>query len=284
MATTKRKPATRRSTKTNSQSATTPFGYIIFGIVMGLGLAAALAYYLREKNHTTTPPQEPAQKLTSPAATSVEKTPPKVIVTEQKPSVSTLQNQPAQPTQPINNTTSQTSSNIPLRTEEIPQSIAQSTGTKPTTEPTTPVVPKEPTQPQKTAEPKNSVTPNTKPEHPKKDDAIGNLIQSMNNSQSSSTAKAAPKIQAITSQATTEINKKPSATFLQIGSFKDANEADAKRAELLMHGISNVTISQTTINNTEFTRVRIGPFTSESELKKMQNLLKSKNINSTLIR
>ncbi|ETD70047.1 hypothetical protein V757_08410 [Pelistega indica] len=106
----------------------------------------------------------------------------------------------------------------------------------------------------------------------------------MNNSQSSSTAKAAPKTQAITSQATTEINKKPSATFLQIGSFKDANEADAKRAELLMHGISNVTISQTTINNTEFTRVRIGPFTSESELKKMQNLLKSKNINSTLIR
>ena len=78
--------------------------------------------------------------------------------------------------------------------------------------------------------------------------------------------------------------KKISTQYLQVGSFANYQEADATRARMLLLGFNNVSISKTRVNNTEFNRVRIGPFNDEQALKTSQQKLQSANIQSTVVR
>lgn len=274
--TTRRKSPPRRN-------GSSPFGYVIFGIVAGLGIAAAAAYYLRadsQKSVPSTPVITQQQKLTPPAPRQ-EPTPIVTPAPEQLPVVAQ--------TPPIETTT----------VEPPPPSIAQQVGqtTQPPVETVTPAAPaitaQQPPKQQPSQTPK-SEQPDTK--EPKKDapkqvaskpstksdDQIGHLINTMNNPQ-----KAEPKAQAV-AKATPAPEKITSKTsdpqYLQIGSFKSSSEADAKRAQLLMQGFSNITITKAKVNDTEFNRVRIGPFSSDASLKEAQERLKSQNINATVIR
>ncbi|NOL52212.1 SPOR domain-containing protein [Pelistega suis] len=274
--TTRRKSPPRRN-------GSSPFGYVIFGIVAGLGIAAAAAYYLRadsQKSVPSTPVITQQQKLTPPAPRQ-EPTPIVTPAPEQLPVVAQ--------TPPIETTT----------VEPPPPSIAQQVGqtTQPPVETVTPAAPaitaQQPPKQQPSQTPK-SEQPDTK--EPKKDapkqvaskpstksdDQIGHLINTMNNPQ-----KAEPKAQAV-AKATPAPEKTTSKTsdpqYLQIGSFKSSSEADAKRAQLLMQGFSNITITKAKVNDTEFNRVRIGPFSSDASLKEAQERLKSQNINATVIR
>ena len=71
--------------------------------------------------------------------------------------------------------------------------------------------------------------------------------------------------------------------YLQVGAYRDAKEADAFRARMIMMGF-NVEIQKARVNNMDVNRVRIGPFDSEQELKESRTALSRANINSTVVR
>ncbi len=287
--------ATRRKSPPR-RNGSSPFGYVIFGIVAGLGIAAAAAYYLRansQKAAPSTPVITQQQKLTPPAPRP-EPTPIVTPSPEQPPVVAqtppTTPTTPAMPAAPVETTT----------VEPPPPSIAQQVGqtTHPPVESVSPAAPaiaaQQPPKQQSSQPPKSEQKPDTK--EPKKDapkqvaskpstksdDQIGHLINTMNNPK-----KAEPKAQVVAKAAPTP-EKSTSNTsggqYLQVGSFKSSSEADAKRAQLLMQGFSNITITKAKVNDTEFNRVRIGPFSSDASLKEAQERLKSQNINATVIR
>ena len=110
----------------------------------------------------------------------------------------------------------------------------------------------------------------------------------LNNTQASSNKSGASTTQASSSPTSGTKNnaaaKKISTQYLQVGSFANYQEADATRARMLLLGFSNVSISKTRVNNTEFNRVRIGPFNDEQALKSSQQKLQSANIQSTVVR
>ncbi len=282
--TTRRKSPPRRN-------GSSPFGYIIFGIVAGLGIAAAAAYYLRansQKSAPSTPVITQQQKLTPPAPRQ-EPTPIVTPAPEQPPVVVQTPTTPAMPAAPVETTT----------VEPPPPSIAQQVGqtTQLPVEPVSPAAPaiaaQQPPKQQPSQAPKSEPKPavkEPKKEAPKQvaskpstksDDQIGNLINTMNNPK-----KAEPQAQTIAkaTPAPEKTTSKTSAQYLQVGSFKSTSEADAKRAQLLMQGFSNITITKAKVNDTEFNRVRIGPFSSDASLKEAQERLKSQNINATVIR
>lgn len=270
--------ATRRKSSPR-RNGSSPFGYVIFGIVAGLGIAAAAAYYLRansQKSAPSTPVITQQQKLTPPAPRQ-ETTP--IVTPTPEPSPVVVQTPPTAPSTPDVPTTP---------SEPVSPSVEPA-------QPATPAIaaqnpPKQPPQPPKsepkpdTKEPKKDAPKQvaSKPS-PKSDDQIGQLINTMN-----SPKKAEPKAQAQTiakaAPTAEQSNKTSGAQYLQVGSFKSSSEADAKRAQLLMQGFSNITITKATVNDTEFNRVRIGPFSSDASLKEAQERLKSHNINATVIR
>src|SRR5690554_884641 len=123
--------------------------------------------------------------------------------------------------------------------------------------------------------------------------------------------KQSPKVEQVVSQAkqailpTTEKNNKPEVTFyqtlpdmkvkvdvkpvpensqaaynyvLQAGSFRNANEANQQRAEVMLLGL-DATI-ETTVNASGNTwhRVIVGPFTSRSQLNQARNSLANNNM------
>lgn len=72
--------------------------------------------------------------------------------------------------------------------------------------------------------------------------------------------------------------------ILQAGSFKEFNEADRLKANLALMGIQ-ANIEKVTLNQTEvWHRVRIGPLTSEREMNKIRNQLRTKNIEPIMLK
>ncbi len=82
-------------------------------------------------------------------------------------------------------------------------------------------------------------------------------------------------------------NGKTSATsgrsYLQVGAFRNAKEADTIRARMILMGY-NAEITKVTVNNVEINRVRIGPFKNEDELNRSRTELSKAKINSTIVR
>ena len=73
-------------------------------------------------------------------------------------------------------------------------------------------------------------------------------------------------------------------SFLQVGAFKEAKQADEQKAQLAMIGVQSE-IQQIDLGGTKgvFHRVRIGPFTSETQLQKTQAILNDNKIKANVV-
>lgn len=228
--------ATRRKS-TQQRNGSSPLGYTLFGVVVGLGIAAAGAYYLRTQDtvhtQTDTSSRQSAQAVVSTAPASQSRSEPAQQASSGSINVSGV------------NSDVTSASPTPAPPSSTPVAVANHT--KPTAKPTT----------------QNAV--NQQKPSTQSPDRIGHLIHSMNEAKPVPESKIGP-------------------TYLQVGAFKSFEEADAKRAQLLMHGFDNVSMSKTKVENTEYVRVRIGPFSDQKALKEAQSRLKAQNINASLIR
>ncbi len=78
--------------------------------------------------------------------------------------------------------------------------------------------------------------------------------------------------------------EQPGTYYLQVGSFRSAEQADRFKAELTLQGLE-VNIQQVTINNTDtFHRVRVGPFRKLDALNQARQSLNKQGIDSKLIK
>ncbi len=78
--------------------------------------------------------------------------------------------------------------------------------------------------------------------------------------------------------------EQPGTYYLQVGSFRSAEQADRFRAELTLQGLE-VNIQKVTINNTDtFHRVRVGPFQELDALNRARHLLNKQGIESRLVK
>ncbi len=354
MATSRRKPATRsRRAPAKKSGGRSGFTYLVFGLILGLALAAFLSFYLKStplpfstetsqnsRDADARAPQQVTQQapqqtpLQAPTRTSeaqvLNQTTPKPVAAQQDPESSTstpiaAQQAPAQTATP-NQTTPPSSDpigaiidpNSGLVTAPVAQSnhriqadalIKQKpeTSKAPNTATQNNTVPSKATAPTTTANKAVGSTTTSKSGSP---DQIAQLIQAIPAEKKAPTvsqniAKAPLRIEAPSSVAATDkgvhlsnttsnntkntasTNKAPTSStprYLQVGSFANYQEADATRARMLLLGFNNVSISKTRVNNTEFNRVRIGPFNDEQTLKNSQQKLQSANIKSTVVR
>jgi hypothetical protein len=78
-------------------------------------------------------------------------------------------------------------------------------------------------------------------------------------------------------------SKKTELYLLQAGSFKQAEDADRRRAELLLLGLEPK-IEETNGSNGHWFRVYVGPFQSRSLLAKARSLTAAQNIDTLLLK
>ncbi len=73
-------------------------------------------------------------------------------------------------------------------------------------------------------------------------------------------------------------------SYLQTGAFKDAREAEEQRAQLALMGVK-AEVQSIDLGGSKgvFHRVRVGPFTNETQLKKTQTSLRGNNIDSNIV-
>ena len=71
--------------------------------------------------------------------------------------------------------------------------------------------------------------------------------------------------------------------LLQAGSFKQMEDADRRRAELLLLGL-DPKIEETNGDNGHWYRVYVGPFESRSRLAKARSLTAAQNIDTLLLK
>lgn len=72
--------------------------------------------------------------------------------------------------------------------------------------------------------------------------------------------------------------------LLQVGSFKNPNDADRLRAELILLNLNAKTEKVTVRNGETWHRVLVGPFTNSSKLAKARSVLASNNLNTLLLK
>lgn len=78
--------------------------------------------------------------------------------------------------------------------------------------------------------------------------------------------------------------EQPGTYYLQVGSFRSAEQADRFKAKLTLQGLE-VNIQKVTINNTDtFHRVRVGPFQELDALNRARHLLNKQGIESRLVK
>jgi cell division protein FtsN len=72
--------------------------------------------------------------------------------------------------------------------------------------------------------------------------------------------------------------------ILQAGSFKNANDADRLRAQLILMGLDAKVEAISSANGDLWHRVQVGPFTDRSQLAKARNSLIDKGIDTLLLK
>lgn len=86
-----------------------------------------------------------------------------------------------------------------------------------------------------------------------------------------------------------DVSKPPSPTaapepyFLQAGSFRQNEDAQRRRAELLLLGLEPK-IEESTVDSGRWFRVSLGPFESHDDVSKARSLLAGQNIDSVLLK
>ena len=76
----------------------------------------------------------------------------------------------------------------------------------------------------------------------------------------------------------------PGTYFLQVGSFRNSEQADRFKAELALLGLETGIQKVTIDNKTTWHRVRVGPFSDLDDLNKTRRLLKQRGVESTLVK
>jgi len=71
--------------------------------------------------------------------------------------------------------------------------------------------------------------------------------------------------------------------YLQAGSFRSSNEAEAVKARILMLGLP-VAVQKAQVNGTTVNRVRVGPFKGIDEMNRSRTRLGEEKITSTVVR
>ncbi len=74
-----------------------------------------------------------------------------------------------------------------------------------------------------------------------------------------------------------------SSYILQVGSFKNHNEADSLKAQLALMGVET-NIETVTVNSNKWHRVRIGPSQDKSHLLSIQKRLHAEKMDSVLLK
>ena len=86
-----------------------------------------------------------------------------------------------------------------------------------------------------------------------------------------------------------DVSKPPAATappqpyYLQAGSFRQREDAERRRAELLLLGLEP-SIQESTVDSGRWFRVSLGPFESHDAVSKARGLLANQNIDSVLMK
>ncbi|NLY64061.1 MAG: hypothetical protein GX070_03785 [Alcaligenaceae bacterium] len=255
---------TRSSPKAGNNSSSSSFSSVLAGLIIGLTIAAIAAFTL---TRTPVPLQDKSGRTSSP-------------VNQQ--SGSPLVGNMASGNQPM------IDPNAWLRND------GRISSGQPATGPTGSLAPIRPLTPAETAKtpPQNTASP----------DQIGSLInqlpadKTVASKPAPATAKQAPvftpqsKEIPLTAAKTTAPNNTAttgttgtSTRYLQVGAFRNAKEADATRARMILMGY-NAEITKATINNVELNRVRIGPFKNDAELNRSRTELGKANISTTIVR
>ncbi len=77
--------------------------------------------------------------------------------------------------------------------------------------------------------------------------------------------------------------EQPGTYFLQVGSFRNGEQADRFKAELALLGLETSIQKVTIDNKNTWHRVRVGPFNDLDALNKARRLLSQRNVESTLV-
>jgi len=72
--------------------------------------------------------------------------------------------------------------------------------------------------------------------------------------------------------------------LIQVASFKHYQDADDTKAKLLLSGFTGVDVKKVKVNNVDWYRVIIGPYANLKDIKKIQQQLQKKHIQSLLIK
>ena len=83
-------------------------------------------------------------------------------------------------------------------------------------------------------------------------------------------------------QPTAPVDKKGS-YVLQVGSYRDFNEADRVRAQLALQGIESK-VQKVSVDSDTWHRVRIGPITDLRELNRIRDRLREADMDLLVIR
>ncbi|HEX5806812.1 MAG TPA: SPOR domain-containing protein [Macromonas sp.] len=102
-------------------------------------------------------------------------------------------------------------------------------------------------------------------------DPLGDLIQSQ--------AQAPSRVAAVEAPAQPD----PFLYFVQVGAFRNADEAEAQRARLAMLGF-DAKVSEREQAGRPVFRVRVGPYDKQPEAESIQNRLTGQNIETALVR
>jgi len=78
--------------------------------------------------------------------------------------------------------------------------------------------------------------------------------------------------------------EQPGTYYLQVGSFRNGDQADAFKARLALMGLETSIQKVTIDNNSTWHRVRVGPFSDLDALNKARRTLSQRHIDSALVR
>jgi len=78
--------------------------------------------------------------------------------------------------------------------------------------------------------------------------------------------------------------EQPGTYFLQVGSFRNSEQAERFKAELALLGLETSIQKVTIDNKTTWHRVRVGPFSVLDDLNSTRRLLKQRGVESTLVK
>jgi cell division protein FtsN len=78
--------------------------------------------------------------------------------------------------------------------------------------------------------------------------------------------------------------EQPGTYFLQVGSFRNGEQADRFKAEMALLGLETSIQKVTIDNKTTWHRVRVGPFSDLGDLNRTRRTLKQRGVDSTLVK